>query len=286
MPPRAQDTEDKIGTQQVRVGSSKRGRGDDGGSGSDDYSDDDDDDDDGPLHPAAWLGMHPGLVAAHLQLRPCDCCSQQTPAPLLGTARDRRPGMLPAQCLGNSYERRVLVDYLREKGIDVVSMLQDCLTRVEAGTFELRVERAMVGPGGRTITIDATVCHNCWDAAFTGLCYQYRAAIPAEQLPAAVTARPNCWYGKDCRTQRHNLTHASRLSHICEPTAGGGGGKGKGGGKGGGGKGGRGGGGRSLAGGRGAGAAVVDDGGNDGGGGGAAVAAVGGFGPPVAGPPV
>ena len=275
----------------MRVGSSKRGRGDDSGSGSDDYSDDDDD---GPLHPAAWLGMHPGLVAAHLQMRPCDCCSQPTPAPLLGKARDKRPGMLPAQCLGNSYERRVLVDYLREKGIDVIPMLQDCLTRVEAGTFELRVERAMLGPGGRTIAIDATVCHNCWDAAFTGLCYQYRAAIPAEQLPAAVTARPNCWYGKDCRTQRHNLQHAERLSHICQPTAGGGG-KGKGGGKGGGGrggggKGGRGGGGRSgLAGGRDADAAVADhDGGNDGGGGGAGAAVVGAVGaafPPVAGPP-
>ena len=107
MPPRTQDTEDKIGTQQVRVGSSKRGRGDDGGSGSDDYSDSDDDD--GPLHPAAWLGMHPGLVAAHLQMRPCDCCSQPTPAPLLGKAVSVAPWM-----------GTLLLDELRRRGLPFV----------------------------------------------------------------------------------------------------------------------------------------------------------------------
>ncbi|KIJ65671.1 hypothetical protein HYDPIDRAFT_39589 [Hydnomerulius pinastri MD-312] len=27
----------------------------------------------------------------------------------------------------------------------------------------------------------------------------------------------DCWYGYDCRTQRHKLEHASRLNHYCEP---------------------------------------------------------------------
>ncbi|KAF9264598.1 hypothetical protein L218DRAFT_1076497 [Marasmius fiardii PR-910] len=30
--------------------------------------------------------------------------------------------------------------------------------------------------------------------------------------------KKDCWYGWDCRTQRHNVDHARKLNHICEPT--------------------------------------------------------------------
>ncbi|KLO09561.1 hypothetical protein SCHPADRAFT_1000186 [Schizopora paradoxa] len=29
--------------------------------------------------------------------------------------------------------------------------------------------------------------------------------------------KANCWYGFDCRTQRHNPVHAEKLNHLCEP---------------------------------------------------------------------
>lgn len=31
-----------------------------------------------------------------------------------------------------------------------------------------------------------------------------------------MTQRSNCWYGKDCNTQTHNLIHAKKLNHICD----------------------------------------------------------------------
>ena len=94
------------------------------------------------------------------------------------------------------------------------------------------------------MAVDARICHACWEAVFATLCYQYRAAIPAAELPAAVTARQDCWYGRECRTQHTKPAHAERLNHICLPMERGKGGKGKGGGGKGGGKGGGGGGGK------------------------------------------
>ncbi|KAI9331367.1 hypothetical protein BDR26DRAFT_899386 [Obelidium mucronatum] len=35
-------------------------------------------------------------------------------------------------------------------------------------------------------------------------------------IPQSIKGRPDCWYGRECRTQRHNQSHASRLNHICE----------------------------------------------------------------------
>ena len=46
----------------------------------------------------------------------------------------------------------------------------------------------------------------------------YLQSVHASELPAAVTSRSDCWYGHDCRTQRHNVDHSRRLNHICENT--------------------------------------------------------------------
>jgi hypothetical protein len=59
------------------------------------------------------------------------------------------------------------------------------------------------------------VCLDCLSASWAALLYSYRAAIPADKLPPDVARRSNCWYGSDCRTQFHNMDHATRLNHIC-----------------------------------------------------------------------
>ena len=59
---------------------------------------------------------------------------------------------------------------------------------------------------------------DCLSPAWSAMLYAYRAAIPAADLPADVAARPNCWYGQECRTQLHNLGHAQRLNHVCART--------------------------------------------------------------------
>ena len=256
------DGEDKIGNEPTRVGSKRRR--DDESDASDDYSDDEDDPGAHGIHPAAWMGMHPALVAAHIgaghvQISPCACCDRGTPAPLLASLRDKPASALPARCCGNPVERQILLEYLQQQGISTDAMLQDCLGRAAAGTFELATSS-----GGAAVAVDARICHACWDAVFSTLCYQYRAAIPAASLPAAITSRQDCWYGRDCRTQRSKPTHAERLNHICQPMERGKGGKGGKGGGGKGGGGGRGGGGGGKGGG-GGGKGAGGGGGGDGG---------------------
>ena len=64
-------------------------------------------------------------------------------------------------------------------------MLDAAPTPVAAGAFVARCERAALGPAGRVVAPDARICPACSDATFGVLCYQYRVAIPADQLPAA-----------------------------------------------------------------------------------------------------
>ncbi|KAF8422914.1 hypothetical protein EV426DRAFT_669739 [Tirmania nivea] len=39
--------------------------------------------------------------------------------------------------------------------------------------------------------------------------------ITEKEKSGVVDNRPKCWYGKNCRTQRHNPDHAARLNHAC-----------------------------------------------------------------------
>ncbi|KAG8769250.1 hypothetical protein FRC12_005076 [Ceratobasidium sp. 428] len=45
----------------------------------------------------------------------------------------------------------------------------------------------------------------------------WEAKKQAGALPAAITDLPKCWYGRECRTQSHNVNHAQRFSHDCDP---------------------------------------------------------------------
>ena len=157
----------------------------------------------------------------------------------------------------NAYERKVVVDYAASEGLSPSDIFTHCLTEVDATRWPAPTLSAaataaghMVGghmAGGRLVppTMNPAAaggggqlplplsnyecCGRCAEDAFSQLLYKYRQAIPAGDLPDAVTRRPNCWYGKECRTQSHNHAHAEQKNHICDNTrgagpAGGGGG--------------------------------------------------------------
>lgn len=73
-------------------------------------------------------------------------------------------------------------------------------------------------PVRTTITPTSITCRYCAEHIFSELCYLYREELQVDVLPAAVTGRPDCWYGRECRTQSHNRSHAVRLNHICPQT--------------------------------------------------------------------
>ncbi|KAG0039495.1 hypothetical protein BGZ82_008006 [Podila clonocystis] len=83
------------------------------------------------------------------------------------------------------------------------------------------VDHLLQAARGRTVTSSDKLCHHCSIMFFNnGPLYQWRKNLDPAQLPANVTARDSCWYGRECRTQHSlaNQAHAMRLNHICEKT--------------------------------------------------------------------
>uniref|UniRef100_A0A674N2F7 E3 ubiquitin-protein ligase CHFR n=1 Tax=Takifugu rubripes TaxID=31033 RepID=A0A674N2F7_TAKRU len=101
----------------------------------------------------------------------------------------------------NAYESDVLQvkNYLSSRGKSWKDLRQEALQNVEQGKY----------PAGKPA--------HCGLRALRDLAYKYRQDIPSSELPAAVTARPDCYWGRNCRTQV-KAHHAMKFNHICEQT--------------------------------------------------------------------
>ncbi|XP_058387105.1 E3 ubiquitin-protein ligase CHFR isoform X2 [Diceros bicornis minor] len=108
----------------------------------------------------------------------------------------------------NSYESDILKNYLATRGLTWKNMLTESLVALQRGVFLLSDYR---------ITGNTVLCYCCGLRSFRELTYQYRQNIPASELPVAVTSRPDCYWGRNCRTQV-KAHHAMKFNHICEQT--------------------------------------------------------------------
>nr|XP_033810815.1 E3 ubiquitin-protein ligase CHFR [Geotrypetes seraphini]XP_033810816.1 E3 ubiquitin-protein ligase CHFR [Geotrypetes seraphini] len=108
----------------------------------------------------------------------------------------------------NHYESDILKNYLASRGLTWKDMLNESLLALQRGVFMLSDYRI----SGSTV-----LCYCCGLRSFRELTYQYRQNIPPSELPAAVTSRPNCYWGRNCRTQI-KAHHAMKFNHICEQT--------------------------------------------------------------------
>uniref|UniRef100_A0A674PQ49 E3 ubiquitin-protein ligase CHFR n=1 Tax=Takifugu rubripes TaxID=31033 RepID=A0A674PQ49_TAKRU len=113
----------------------------------------------------------------------------------------------------NAYESDVLQvkNYLSSRGKSWKDLRQEALQNVEQGKY----------PAGKPahcrISGSTIMCSDCGLRALRDLAYKYRQDIPSSELPAAVTARPDCYWGRNCRTQV-KAHHAMKFNHICEQT--------------------------------------------------------------------
>uniref|UniRef100_A0A8C8ZUT0 E3 ubiquitin-protein ligase CHFR n=1 Tax=Prolemur simus TaxID=1328070 RepID=A0A8C8ZUT0_PROSS len=108
----------------------------------------------------------------------------------------------------NNYESDILKNYLATRGLTWRNMLTDSLVALQRGAFLL---------SDRRVTGNTVLCYCCGLRSFRELTYQYRQNIPASELPVAVTSRPDCYWGRNCRTQV-KAHHAMKFNHICEQT--------------------------------------------------------------------
>lgn len=108
----------------------------------------------------------------------------------------------------NVHESQIFADYLTAQGLTWKDVLQECLQRLEG-------EQYTCAPA---VTGETVLCYSCALASFRQLSYSYRKDIPADQLPAVVRSRPNCYWGRNCRTQKTRPHHAQNFNHVCEQT--------------------------------------------------------------------
>lgn len=108
----------------------------------------------------------------------------------------------------NSYESEILQNYLDAQGKTWRDVLKESLQGLQDGTYSVTDPR---------ISANTVLCFGCGRRNFKELVYQYRVKIPACDLPTAVTSRPDCYWGRNCRTQV-KAHHARNFNHICEQT--------------------------------------------------------------------
>ncbi|NXO85628.1 CHFR ligase, partial [Sitta europaea] len=92
----------------------------------------------------------------------------------------------------NHYESDILKDYLASRGLTWKNLLNESLLALQRGVFMLSDYR---------ITGNTVLCYCCGLRSFRELAYQYRQNIPVAELPVTVTSRPDCYWGRNCRTQ-------------------------------------------------------------------------------------
>ncbi|XP_077015615.1 E3 ubiquitin-protein ligase CHFR [Tamandua tetradactyla] len=109
---------------------------------------------------------------------------------------------------GNSYESDILKNYLATRGLTWKNVLMESLVALQRGVFSL---------SDRRVAGDTVLCYCCGLRSFRELAYQYRQSLPASTLPVAVASRPDCYWGRNCRTQV-KAHHAMKFNHICEQT--------------------------------------------------------------------
>ncbi|KAK7197003.1 FHA domain/Zinc finger, C3HC4 type (RING finger) containing protein [Novymonas esmeraldas] len=136
-------------------------------------------------------------------------CGTEMPFKLL---REHEPiTALPPQTLGgNVLEQGILSTYMASHGALVKDVWATAVAKLAAG--EWVPDMTLINGA---VTADSPVCQRCAAAVFAELLFHYRRSIAAADLPDSVTRRPNCWYGKECRTQFHKPQHAQNFNHVC-----------------------------------------------------------------------
>ncbi|XP_078337680.1 E3 ubiquitin-protein ligase CHFR-like isoform X2 [Crassostrea virginica] len=114
--------------------------------------------------------------------------------------------------LENLFESEILKNYLEEKKMTLNEMRDVCMQKLDEGTYKC------IDQNRARFSSESTVCYPCALRNFRDLAYAFRADIKKEDLPENVRRRNDCYWGKNCRTQRNKPHHAQNFNHICEQT--------------------------------------------------------------------
>ncbi|XP_077996064.1 E3 ubiquitin-protein ligase CHFR-like [Glandiceps talaboti] len=112
----------------------------------------------------------------------------------------------------NHFESEIFRNYMEDQKLTVTDVLTECLARLDRGEYVSTDAHNFRGRKGS----DVRICYPCGLRNLKELAYQFRRDIPRTELPGTVTSRPDCYWGKNCRTQRNRPHHAARFNHVCD----------------------------------------------------------------------
>ena len=95
---------------------------------------------------------------------------------------------------------------MKKEGLTVGKLTKELINKLQKREFKYK-----------DLKTDNEVCKKCFVQVWEVLLYKYRVSIKSK-LPESVNKRSDCWYGKECRTQKHDKEHAKTYNHICENT--------------------------------------------------------------------
>eukprot|EP01080_Neovahlkampfia_damariscottae_P002717 gene2717-3913_t len=126
--------------------------------------------------------------------------------------KDHKFSVLPTDSLnGNQYEREILLNYMARKSYSTNRLFVEICRKIDDGTLSTSDYDE-----SNDVSTSDYVCNFCVTEFFSSMIYDFRLSIPEDQFPKEVIQRPDCWYGRECNTQKHNLMHAKKFNHICE----------------------------------------------------------------------
>lgn len=149
----------------------------------------------------------------NLYLRSSKCvgvmCTQIQP--INAYVRTTFCAVLPNALYDNLFEQTVLQDYLRLQKLPINFVAEQLVQQMETQKWALSI-------GGRSEKLlrhDSFVCADCAKLLWNELLLRYRGEIERD-LPDYLQKRERCRYGAQCRTQKHNISHAQKFSHLCQ----------------------------------------------------------------------
>ncbi len=121
----------------------------------------------------------------------------------------------------NQYESKIFSDWLTRSKKEIQNIFDECIAQFKNGIFQLQ-------NFNQIDLFEKIVCQKCGIMLFKSLAYQYRLKISNNEFLSNFNfflnnlfiltnnflkghVRPDCHWGKNCRTQRHNLEHAKYL---------------------------------------------------------------------------
>ncbi|CAF0893592.1 unnamed protein product [Brachionus calyciflorus] len=113
----------------------------------------------------------------------------------------------------NKYESQLFSDWLVRNNLNLKDIFSECIIKLKNGIYKLT-------NANTNDPLEKVVCRKCANILFGELSYQFRFELPNYIFfgNSVNNQRPDCYWGKECRTQKHNFNHSMKYNHVCERT--------------------------------------------------------------------